>query len=151
MLWTRRRTNTITLVSFLQPSGEDQKIDFSNVPEISAYIPQIRNRNFPWPLLACDIDGVPDTLIGWTDSHNSYDVHNLIYDVPYEGSKRKRSPTVPDKNEGTATVSEHDDEGDDSASKNKNVTSPDGTGTATDIPKWPIFSLVKYYPRSFGK
>ena len=135
----------------MQPAGEDQKIDFSNVAEISAYVPQIRIRAFPYPLLACDIDDIPETLIGWTDTHNKHDVHNLIYDIPYEGSKRAKRTTSPTKD--PATVSEHEDEGqgDEVSPKNEEeATKKATTDGATEIPKWPIYSIVKYYPRTFS-
>lgn len=78
------------LVSFYRgtykPQGRDQKIDFSTVPEISAYIPQINVRAFPFPLIACSLKGVDRQFIGWNDrSDSNDDRHNMIYDVPYEG------------------------------------------------------------------
>lgn len=133
----------------MQPAGEDQKIDFSNVVEISAYVPQIRIRFFPYPLLACDIDDIPETLIGWSDTHNDHDIHNLIYDIPYEGSKRAKRTPSPTK--APASDSEHEDQGDKAAAANEEEATQDATADPTnDIPKWPIYSIVKYYPRTFS-
>lgn len=142
LMWSYRR-------SFIQPSGIDQKIDYSNVDEISAYVPQIRIRAFPWPLLCCDVNEFPDTLIGWTDPHNNYDIHNLIYDVPYEGSKRqRRTSTVPAN--VPATISEHEDEDNESSTQKEDEATTEKASAATyDAMTWPIYSIVKYYPRSF--
>lgn len=123
--------------------------------EISAYVPQIRIRAFPYPLLACDIDDIPDTLIGWSDTNGNYDVHNLIYDIPHEGSKREGRTTAP--TEQPPTISENDDEDDHESSPTTGKEEDDGitpteSGTdAAEIPKWPIYSIIKYYPRSFDK
>jgi len=137
------------LLLSVKPAGEDQKIDFSNVAEISAYIPQIRIRAFPYPLLACDIDDMPDTLIGWTDTHNTYDIHNLIYDIPYEDSKREgRTTALPNK---PATISEHEDEDDPSSTQDRDSATAEAADETNEIPKWPIYSLVKHYPRTFKR
>lgn len=114
-------------------------------------MPQIRIRAFPYPILACDVDDIPDTLIGWTDTNNNYDIHNLIYDIPYEGSKREGDhKTAP--SEQPSTISEHNDEDDESSAKQDgNSEEPEESAAAAEIPKWPIYSIVKHYPRSFGK
>lgn len=101
-------------------------------------------------MLACDIDDIPDTLIGWTDTHNDYDVHNLIYDVPYEGSKReKRTATTSDV---PPTSTDDEDQADESSSQQEDTTATDKADASTsETPKWPIYSIVKYYPPSYAK
>lgn len=71
----------------MQPRGEPTDICFSQVEEklgypVSAFIPQISLPQFEYPLLACDISEIDQNLIGWEDSANGMDVHNLIHDVP---------------------------------------------------------------------
>jgi hypothetical protein len=132
-----------------KPSGEDQKIDFSNVPEISVYVPFVRVRNFPYPLLACDIDDLPQTLIGWTDKDNSYDVHNIIFDVPYANMKRTRS--VLSNTAGDTKISEHEDYHE-SSDYNiaEEAAEEDAAGDKMDrVRPRPIFSIVKHYSRAF--
>lgn len=70
-----------------QPRGKTTGIGFSKVKEklgygISAYIPQISLPKFEYPLLACDISTIEQNLIGWEDTVNGMDAHNLIYDIP---------------------------------------------------------------------
>lgn len=49
------------------PRGEDQNINFSEVPSISAYVPQVTSKVFSYPLLACNMDNVDKKLLDWTD------------------------------------------------------------------------------------
>jgi len=63
---------------------KDQFIDFTCVSEIYAYIPQVIDECFQYPLLACDLDNVDDNLIYWEDGDRSYDYWNMMYDVPGE-------------------------------------------------------------------
>lgn len=50
-----------------EAKGEDQGINFSEVPSISTYIPQVESPVFSYPLLACNIDGIDHELLDWTD------------------------------------------------------------------------------------
>lgn len=68
------------------PNATMQSIDFSANQGTDGYIPQIRLDEFSFPLLACDVDSIPQGLIGWRDRSQSYDYHNMIFDVPYEAS-----------------------------------------------------------------
>jgi hypothetical protein len=43
-----------------QVKDVDQKIDFSSIKDIAAYVPQIKLKSFSFPFLACDIDGVDE-------------------------------------------------------------------------------------------
>ena len=70
-----------------QPCGDATNIGFSEVEEklgyaIFAYVPQISLPQFEYPLLACDISEIDQNLIGWEDSANGMNAHNLIYDIP---------------------------------------------------------------------
>ena len=83
-----------------QPSGKNAHIDFHSVAEISAYVPQFKIGAFQYPVLACNVDNFVKTWIGWTDpSSPSYDFHNLIFDVPYEGMREKTERGVDYQNE----------------------------------------------------
>lgn len=71
-------------VSTYEPDGVDQGIDFSKVThrhEIHGYIPQIRDKEFIYPLLTCELDNVDEDLIGWVDPARGFDAHNLVNDA----------------------------------------------------------------------
>jgi len=108
-----------------EPTGTDQRIDFSTDQEVYAYIPQIRRGGYAFPFLACDVDGVDDDLIGWTDKHNPRDFHNIIYDMPYDGMKRQRGEEA--KLEDSASNQE------------------------TKSKRRPIFSIVKHWDPEWAK
>lgn len=70
--------------STYQPDGMDQGIAFSKVvhrKEVHGYVPQTRVPGFLFPLLACDIDGIDEDLIGWSDKGHGYEPHSLLRDV----------------------------------------------------------------------
>jgi len=67
-----------------------QNVDFSSETYIDAYIPQIVQPRYAFPILACDIDEVDQSLIGWNDPLESYDDSNIMFDMPYEGMKRSK-------------------------------------------------------------
>lgn len=95
-------------------------IDFHNVAEISAYVPQFKIGAFQYPVLACNVDNFVKTWIGWTDpTAPSYDQHNVIFDVPTEGMRQKtdRGMDLEDSPGDEVELSTHD--------------------------KWPIYSIVK--------
>lgn len=71
-----------------KPEGDDQQVDYSSVTTINGYIPQLRVGSYAYPLLACDIDDVNQSLIGWNDPGVSYDAYNLIFDVSHDSLKR---------------------------------------------------------------
>lgn len=109
------------------PKGEMQRIDFSANPEISAYVPEIFLPSFPFPFLACDTEGIDEDLIGWTDPLRSYDFHNLMFDVPYEGMKRQaRSETK--------------------ISGDRSLKKPSKDNAEDVASQKPIFSVIKHYP-----
>lgn len=70
----------------------DAQIDFENVAEISMYVPQFKVGALNYPVLACDVDEVNTSWIGWSDpSDPVYDNHNLIFDVQHKKMKRLKS------------------------------------------------------------
>ena len=78
-----------------QAGGVDAQIDFQNVAEISLYVPQFKVGSLNYPVLACDVDELNTSWIGWSDpSDPSYDKHNLIFDVSHENMKRQKSETI---------------------------------------------------------
>jgi hypothetical protein len=113
------------------PEGQDQHIDFSAYSEIFGYVPQIKWPGFPFQFLACDIDQIDQSLIGWNDPAHSYDYHNLMFDVPWEGLPRK---TKMDENTRTTTRIAAQDE------------FQVGSTHATSSSPRPIFSIIKHYP-----
>jgi len=62
-------------------SGDDQSINFSDVPSISAYIPQVNSTMFPYPLIAADIDGLDEELFDWNDSDHPFSFYDLTRDT----------------------------------------------------------------------
>ena len=104
-----------------QPDGDSQNIEFSSDPDVFAYVPQIKIKGFPFPFLACDIDGIDHGLIGWEDREHNHDAYNLIFDVPHQGLSR---PKARAKDTADPSLEER---GDKSYSR-------------------PIFSVIKHYP-----
>eukprot|EP00566_Odontella_aurita_P015796 CAMPEP_0113596990 /NCGR_PEP_ID=MMETSP0015_2-20120614/40688_1 /TAXON_ID=2838 /ORGANISM="Odontella" /LENGTH=277 /DNA_ID=CAMNT_0000504657 /DNA_START=101 /DNA_END=934 /DNA_ORIENTATION=- /assembly_acc=CAM_ASM_000160 len=121
---------------------KDSKIDFSTVQEIFAYVPQL---DFPpFPMLACDVDDIDQNLIGWNDPHGSYDTHNLIFDVPWPGMKRRQKITENTRN--TTNIAHHADyESHGGAGDHQNEAS----GLSAE--SRPIFSTVKHWPPEWAK
>lgn len=62
-------------------SGDDQGINFSKVPTISAYIPQVQSKVFSYPLLACNVDRIGTDLLEWTDPDRPYSFYDLTKDA----------------------------------------------------------------------
>jgi hypothetical protein len=72
--------------STYQPDGMDQGIAFSATkdrPEMHGYVPQVEVKEFTYPVLAADISGVDEDLVGWSDSRCGYDPHNLANDIQH--------------------------------------------------------------------
>ena len=124
--------------------GQDQLIDFCNATEVYGYVPQVSLPNFSFPKLACDIDNIDQNLIGWNDVNKSYDYHNLIFDVPYEGMKKRKR--IIQNTRANETIDEYQDvhqsavELELQSEKKKNVPEHDSTPDTK-----PIFSIVKYW------
>lgn len=81
--------------SSYEPSGVDQGINYSVVPSISAYVPQVVDDNFNFPLLACKVDSIDPKLIGWSDPLRTHDAWNLIHDFPNDLEEKARSEKQP--------------------------------------------------------
>lgn len=108
--------------------GTDQNIDFSNLENVSAYIPQIRDPSLAFPLIACNMDDVPLHFLDFQLPEGSIDDLNVIFDVPYEGMRRRRKMKTADGS--LRVLSDHDE---------YHVDNPD------DEEK-PIFDIVKHWP-----
>ena len=116
-----------------EADGQNQRVDFSSLPDKAAFVPQIKLINRPFPYLACDIDQLDQDLVGWNDPGRSYDYYNLIFDVPYPGMTRKKrikgntrdTNYIQDQSEYSVSASERADR-----------------STA----RKPIFSIIKHYP-----
>jgi len=73
-----------------KPEGKDAQIDFQNVSNIHAYIPQIFWGGLQYPVLACDVNQVNKDWIGWIDPTDpSFDKHNIIYDFQHKRIKKQ--------------------------------------------------------------
>jgi len=48
---------------------------------MQGYVPQTRDPEFVYPLLACDLQDVDEDLIGWKDPVRGFDPHNLVNDA----------------------------------------------------------------------
>ena len=83
------RNAMIPLVSSIfystyEPDGKDQRIGFHDVKHldgVNAYIPQLRENGFEYPLIACDVDSIDHDLFGWRDNLNGFEPHNLTNDL----------------------------------------------------------------------
>jgi hypothetical protein len=49
------------------PTGKDQGVNFSDVPSMSSYVPQVESTVYSYPLLACNVDAIDHDLLEWTD------------------------------------------------------------------------------------
>lgn len=108
--------------------GRDQHIDFSNL-EVAGYIPQIREPSLAYPLIACDIDEIPQSLLGFHVPDESIDNYNVIFDVPYEGMKRTK---IQSSTREVTLLSEHE--------------SYEVTTKYQSAVERPIFDIVKHWP-----
>lgn len=66
-----------------EPSGDDMKIDFSNVKSISTYIPEIRAPDhFNFPLIATNFEDVDSKLMDWNDPIKGYSEWDIRDEFP---------------------------------------------------------------------
>ena len=75
------------------------RVRFSEVSEIKAYVPQVHLGGSVFPLLLCDVDGLKTEEIGWIDPYskkdeNPYDKHNIIFDITSVAAKKLKDRTV---------------------------------------------------------
>jgi hypothetical protein len=76
-------------------------------------------------------------LIGWNDPTHSYDHHNLIFDIPWQGMPRKK---IIESNTRDTSVINQQSEYIASSQRNNRI----------DLVK-PIFSIIKHYPPDWKK
>jgi hypothetical protein len=67
--------------STYEPSGKDQGINFSDVVSRSVYIPQVESGVYSYPLLACNVDGIDEELLEWSDPDRPYSFYDLTKDA----------------------------------------------------------------------
>ncbi|GKY91514.1 hypothetical protein MPSEU_000123600 [Mayamaea pseudoterrestris] len=67
--------------SSYKPNGDDQGINFSDVPSISTYVPQIESKIYSYPLLACNVDKIDMELLDWTDPDRPHSFYDLSKDA----------------------------------------------------------------------
>merc|ERR1712038_1126192 len=91
----RTYVNSLVSTRFTNSSkGKDQKVDFSNLEQVGAYIPQISDPSLVYPLIACNIDKVPLNLLGFQVPENeSPDDINVIFDVPLDEENKPKKMT----------------------------------------------------------
>jgi hypothetical protein len=61
--------------------GNDQEINFSDVPSINSYVPEVKSAVFSYPLLACSIDRIDTGLLEWTDPDRPHAFYDLTKDA----------------------------------------------------------------------
>jgi hypothetical protein len=61
--------------------GDDMGINFSDVPSISSYIPEVQSPVISYPLLACHIDRIDKDLLEWTDPDRPHTFYDLTKDA----------------------------------------------------------------------
>jgi hypothetical protein len=76
-LQTLRRFLTATY----KPRGRDQQINYSDVPAIDCYIPQVASPLIAYPLLLCNIENIDPKLFMWQDEDNPYTEYDVTRDV----------------------------------------------------------------------
>ena len=68
--------------------GTPTEARFSDVPEISGYIPQVIVSGYQFPFFLCDTDGISTDLFSWDDPYKSHDYWNLLKDIPQIAQKK---------------------------------------------------------------
>lgn len=69
--------------------GHDMGIDYSSVPTIFAYIPQIEVPGFMFPLIACDINDIDGDHVYWRNPNRPHGYYSIVNDVPDTSDQRK--------------------------------------------------------------
>ena len=92
--------------------GKASNEKFSQLDTVNGYVPQARVPGYAFPLLMCDIDDIDIGLIGWEDPQNSYDMNNMIFDVP-RMREFKRKQLEGRLNKGGEQVVEHEEKSND--------------------------------------
>lgn len=64
-----------------EPCGEDMGINFSDVPSMNSYVPEISSPVFAYPLLAANIDNIDTDLLDWTDPDRPHSYYDLTKDA----------------------------------------------------------------------
>jgi len=64
------------------PRGTTGIERFTEVEEISAYIPQVKLYGYPFPLILCDLRNINNDYIGWTSPRRSHEYYSVINDIP---------------------------------------------------------------------
>lgn len=65
-----------------KPNGDVQGINFSDVPSISCYIPEVESSVFSYPLLACNVDNITNKdLMEWNDPDRPFSFYDLTKDA----------------------------------------------------------------------
>lgn len=55
--------------------------NFSEISVIDSYVPQLKSVQYTYPLIACNIDNIDESLMSWKDPSKSYDYYNLTKDI----------------------------------------------------------------------
>lgn len=82
---------------YLQTTDElDSGEKYSDQLIISAYVPQMKTRAFPYPLLACDISGMDSCHIDWVDPIRGHAYYDMAADVQFlsEGKDYRSKPVL---------------------------------------------------------
>jgi len=64
--------------------GKDKGIQFTD-SNTAAYIPQVNSTEVPFPLVACPVDLIQDSLFEWTSPHHDYDYYDY-YDLTLDAN-----------------------------------------------------------------
>ena len=56
---------------------------YSDQKSISCYIPLIKNQNFEYPLIACDVDEIEKSNICWADPVKPFSTYSLARDIKH--------------------------------------------------------------------
>lgn len=60
---------------------DDQRVNFSDVTNISAYIPHVASDVFSYPLFVCAMDGIGEEVIDWRDPLRKHAYYDLTKDA----------------------------------------------------------------------
>ena len=72
-----------------------EETPFSKIEgDSGAYVPQIRDPDFIFPLIAVDVKDIPQKYIGWQGEEGDHEFFNLMNDIPEEVSKTDRDNLI---------------------------------------------------------
>lgn len=95
---------TSILYNSYKPDGAVEGTSFSQVKDITLYVPAVAVPEIPFPLIVCDISKLDLRYLGWEIPNGDYSSFNLIHDIePYVKEMEGVVDVMPNKIFSTVT------------------------------------------------